>query len=246
MRILLAAAPVIHREQAFNLQTILEYMKAYCERAELIVFGEAVLQGFNSLCWHYEEDRTVAVALTDASIVKIRAAAKRRHIAVSFGMIERRSGSLYSTQLFIGADGEIVNVFHRVSPGWKDCSQTNGHYREGARFEKFSYGGKTFAVGLCGDLWTEGRPEEMKALSADVVLWPVWCDYPASEWNGAVRQEYACQAALCGHDVLLVNPFCTDPEGAGNAAGACVHFRDGIIVREHPSGRPGVLMVTLE
>ena len=124
MRILLAAAPVIHREQAFNLQTILEYMKTYCERAELIVFGEAVLQGFDSLCWHYEEDRTVAVALTDASIVKIRAAAKRRHIAVSFGMIERRSGSLYSTQLFIGADGEIVNVFHRVSPGWKDRSQT--------------------------------------------------------------------------------------------------------------------------
>ena len=106
MRILLAAAPVIHREQAFNLQTILEYMKTYCEKAELIVFGEAVLQGFDSLCWHYEEDRTVAVALTDASIVKIRAAAKRRHIAVSFGMIERRSGSLYSTQLFIGADGE--------------------------------------------------------------------------------------------------------------------------------------------
>ena len=86
----------------------------------------------------------------------------------------------------------------------------------------------------------------MKALSADVVLWPVWCDDPASEWNGAVRQKYACQAALCGHDVLLVNPFCTDPEGAGNAAGACVHFRDGAIVREHPSGKPGVLMVTLE
>lgn len=197
MRILLAAAPVIHREQAFNLQTILEYMKAYCERAELIVFGEAVLQGFNSLCWHYEEDRTVAVALTDASIVKIRAAAKRRHIAVSFGMIERRSGSLYSTQLFIGADGEIVNVFHRVSPGWKDRSQTNGHYREGARFEKFSYGGKTFAVGLCGDLWTEGRPEEMKALSADMVLWRVWCDDPArsetgpSGRNTPVRQRSA-------------------------------------------------------
>lgn len=127
MKILLASAPVIDREQEFNLQTILEYMKTYRGRAELIVFGEAVLQGFDCLCWNYEENQAVAAALTDAPIVKLRAAAKTYHMAVSFGMIERRDGSLYSAQLFIGADGEIVNVFHRVSPGWKAFSQTDEH-----------------------------------------------------------------------------------------------------------------------
>lgn len=40
MRILLASAPVINREIDFNLQTLLEYMKAYRGKAELIVFGE--------------------------------------------------------------------------------------------------------------------------------------------------------------------------------------------------------------
>lgn len=245
MKILLASAPVINREQEFNLQTILEYMKTYRGRAELIVFGEAVLQGFDCLCWNYEEDQAVAAALTDAPIVKLRAAAKTYHMAVSFGMIERRDGSLYSAQLFIGADGEIVNVFRRVSPGWKAFSQTDEHYREGARFEKFSYHGKTFAVGLCGDLWTEGRPEEMKALNADVVLWPVWCDYTPAEWNGTVKQEYARQAARCGKNVLLVNPFCAGSQSPESAAGACVHFRDGVIVQEHPSGKPGVLPVFL-
>ena len=245
MKILLASAPVISREQEFNLQTILEYMKTYRGRAELIVFGEAVLQGFDCLCWNYEEDQAVAAALTDAPIVKLRAAAKTYHMAVSFGMIERRDGSLYSAQLFIGADGEIVNVFRRVSPGWKAFSQTDEHYREGARFEKFSYHGKTFAVGLCGDLWTEGRPEEMKALNADVVLWPVWCDYTPAEWNGTVKQEYARQAARCGKNVLLVNPFCAGFQSPESAAGACVHFRDGVIVQEYPSGKPGVLPVFL-
>ena len=138
-----------------------------------------------------------------------------------------------------------MNLFHRVSVGWKDVSQTDEHYREGERFEKFTCNGKSFAVGLCGDLWTEGRPEEMKALQADVVLWPVWCDYSPAEWNDTVKYEYAQQAAKCGHDVLLVNPFCTDPTATDCATGACVHFRNGSIVRELPSGRPGTLLIEL-
>ena len=44
MRILLASAPVINREIEFNLQTLLEYMKAYRGKVELIVFGESILQ----------------------------------------------------------------------------------------------------------------------------------------------------------------------------------------------------------
>ena len=50
MRILLASAPVINREIDFNLQTLLEYMKAYRGKVELIVFGESILQGFECLC----------------------------------------------------------------------------------------------------------------------------------------------------------------------------------------------------
>ena len=46
MRILLASAPVINREIEFNLQTLLEYMKAYSGKVELIVFGESLMQGF--------------------------------------------------------------------------------------------------------------------------------------------------------------------------------------------------------
>ena len=228
MRILLASAPVINREIEFNLQTLLEYMKAYRGKVELIVFGESILQGFECLCWDYEKDRSVGIALEDAPVRRIRAAAKEYRLAVSFGMIERRGDHLYS-----------------VSVGWKDVSQTDEHYREGERFEKFTCNGKSFAVGLCGDLWTEGQPEEMKALQADVVLWSVWCDYSPAEWNDTVKDEYAQQAARCGRDVLLVNPFCTDPTATDCATGACVHFRNGSIVRELPSGRPGTLLIEL-
>lgn len=137
-----------------------------------------------------------------------------------------------------------MNVFHRVSIGWRVASRTDFHYREGTHFEKFQYGGKCFAIGLCGDLWTEGRPEEMMALCVDIVLWPVWCDYDFAEWNQKLKHEYASQAALCGKDVLLVNPFCADPDGC--AAGGCAHFQNGRIIKEQPAGEAGVLITDVK
>lgn len=74
----------------------------------------------------------------------------------------------------------------------------------------------------------------------------MWCDYDPDEWNKNIKYEYASQAALCGKDVLLVNPFCADREKEGGTAGACVHFRDGKIRNERPAGMTGVLITDVE
>lgn len=245
MRIALASVPVKTKNISYNLQSMLDAIKACNGKADLIVFGESVLQGFDCLCWLYETDCNVAVTLTDGAIKEMRKAAKESRMAVSFGFIERSGSILYSSQIFIGATGEIVNLFHRVSVGWKEYKKTGEHYQEGAHFKKFSYNEKTFAIGLCGDLWAEGRPEEMKALNADIILWPVWCDYDAEEWNVRIKKEYADQAALCGKDVFLVNPLCADGV-PGCAAGGCVWFQNGSILKEHPAGSAGLLIVEME
>lgn len=245
MKIALAFAPVKNRNIEFNMQAMIEAMEKVRGQADVIVFGESVLQGFDCLSWDYETDKNMAVILTDAPIRQMREAARKNGMAVSFGFIERIEDTLYSSQIFIGADGEIVNLFHRVSEGWKYYWITDDHYREGQHFEKFCYGGKSFAIGLCGDLWTDGRPEEMKALSANVVLWPVWCDYKAEEWNSSIKYEYAEQAALCGDCVLLVNPYCVDPEATDVASGGAVYFQNGIIAAEKPSGNSGVFIVEI-
>jgi len=86
-------------------------------------------------------------------------------------------------------------------------------------------------------------PEEMRALNADVVLWPIWCDYKAEEWNGSINQEYAEQAALCGDCVLLVNPFCNDPDAEDSASGGASHYACGRIVAAEAAGSSGVLIV---
>ena len=245
MRIALASAPVKNKDMEFNLQAMVDAMEKASRKADVILFGESVLQGFDSLCWDYETDKNMAVALTDVPIRWMCEAAKHNKIAVSFGLIERAGDLLYSSQIFIGADGEIVNVFHRVSIGWKEYTKTDDHYREGTGLEKFLYGEKTFSIGLCGDLWTDGRPEEMKALNADVVLWPVWCDYNAEGWNSSIKHEYAEQAALCGDCVLLVNPYCADSEGNDAAAGGVVYFKHGSIAAEMPAGKSGAIIVEI-
>ncbi len=243
MKIALATATVKNRNIEFNMQAMIDAMNKASGQAEVIIFGESVLQGFDCLCWDYETDKHMAVAITDAPIYRMREATKQCGIAVSFGFIERIDDILYSSQIFIGSDGEIVTVFHRVSIGWKEYDKTDDHYREGKHFEKFCFGGKSFAIGLCGDLWTDGRPEEMKALNADVVLWPVWCDYNADKWNNSIKHEYAEQAALCGDSVLLVNPCCADPDAPDVASGGLAYFRNGSIVSELSAGNSGTMIV---
>lgn len=245
MKIALASVPVKNRNVEFNMHAMIDAMNIASGKAEVILFGESVLQGFDCLCWDYETDKHVAVALTDAPIQRMCEAAKKYGIAVSFGFIERIDDILHSSQIFIGSGGEIVTVFHRVSIGWKEFTKTDNHYQEGKHFEKFCYGGKSFAIGLCGDLWTDGRPEEMKALNADVVLWPVWCDYNAGEWNNCIKHEYAEQAVLCGDCVLLVNPYCADAEETDAAAGGVVYFKQGSIVADMPSGNSGAIIVEI-
>lgn len=178
-------------------------------------------------------------------IHKLCDAAKVHHIAISFGLIERERDSLYSGQVFIGSEGKILDVFRRVSIGWKDHVQTDCHYKEGTNFHSFSYAGKTFSVALCGDLWTDCKPEEISALHSDIVLWPVWCDYDTAEWNERIKFEYAQQAALCSAHVLLVNPFCADLDPIGYAAGGAAHFCAGNILSEFPAGEPGILFVDI-
>lgn len=243
MKIALAASPVRTGDVPYNLSSILQTAAQCSGKADMVLFGETSLQGFDCLVWDYETDRQMAVSLDDPRMMQVRDAAKRYRIAISFGYIEKTEDALYSSQIVIDDTGTVIQNFHRVSIGWKEYRRTDEHYREGANFEAFCYRGKKIAIGLCGDLWTDGRPEEMKALNVSLVLWPVWCDYNAAEWNESIKYEYAAQAALCGERVLLVNPFCEDSDAGCNAAGGAVYFRNGSIAKELAAGKSGALIV---
>jgi len=246
MKIALASSPVITKDIQHNIFSILQAVEHCRGKADMVVFGEASLQGFDCLSWDYETDCHVAVSQEDSRIMQIRESAERNKIAVSFGYIEKTDEALFSSQMVIDPAGALIHNFRRVSVGWKEYWHTDNRYREGERFKTFSYSGKRFSIGLCGDLWTEGKPEEMRALNPDIILWPVWCDYAPQDWNERIKQEYAQQASLCGDRVLLVNPFCADPGVTDAARGGAVYFIRGVLAEEMPAGECSILTVKVE
>ena len=242
MIIALAAVGFKNGDTAYNKEKIKETIREYSGRADLVLFGETFLQGFDSLTWNYEEDRQTAVSMDDPVIREIREAAEKNGIAVSFGYVEKEGDVLYSSQLAIGAAGEIINNFRRVSVGWKE-PVADSHYQEGKEFPVFDYLGRKFTVGLCGDLWYEENIRKLKEIQADIVLWPVYTDYPYEEWNKTVKLEYAEQVAPLGKPVLYVNSVCLEREGYEIARGGAALFENGAIKCETPSGKESVLLV---
>lgn len=79
----------------------------------------------------------MAVSLHDHIILQICQAAKKNHMAVSFGYIEKAGGSIFSSQIVIDSDGAIIHNYHRVSPGWKEHF-AGAHYVEGSILKHFS------------------------------------------------------------------------------------------------------------
>ena len=216
-----------------------------CEKfsggADMLLFGEAFLQGFDGLTWEYEKDRNIAVTSDSAEIAQIREAARMNNIAVCFGYMERAGEDIYSSYMVVSGRGEIVCNYRRMSVGWK-MQGVDGHYKEGGAPAVFDMDGLKFGVALCGDLWTDDVAECIKGCGADVILWPVYTDFEPDVWNATEKFEYAERAAMyCGR-VLLVNSVC---DGEGLAKGGGADFADGMIVSEVPSGGEGLLEVEI-
>ena len=244
MTIALAAVGFRNGEITYNKEKLIKIIREYCNKSDLILFGETFLQGFDSLSWEYDRDKEIAISADDSIIEEIREAAKENSVAVSFGYIEKAEDSLYSSQLTIGRDGKTIDNFRRVSVGWKEPI-ADSHYKEGDGFHKFRFEDKEFAVGLCGDLWDDQNVKSMKDLDAEIVLWPVYTDFNYREWNESIKNEYAEQAALFGHKVLYVNAVCLDREGHEIARGGAAYFLDGKIKRQTPAGEESILCVRL-
>jgi N-carbamoylputrescine amidase len=222
----------------------METMVAYAGQADMVLFGESFLQGFYSANFDPAHDAQIALPSDDPAIIEICACAAQHGIGVSFGFIERDGERFYSSQITIDAHGRVVDLYRRVSPGWK--LPHAGHvYREGEGFHSFRWLGYTIVVGLCGDLWYDEHIEAVNRLAPDVVFWPVYTDYAPDAWNERVKSEYAAQAGKLQASVLYVNSCCLDKTGPEIARGGAAVFHAGAICQEIPSGTEACLLVTL-
>lgn len=243
MKILLAGLGFINGDINYNKNKIINTIKKY-SNVDMIVFGEAFLQGFNALCFKYETDINVAISISDDIIKELQDVSKEYQVGVSFGYFEKDGNNIYSSQLTIDKNGFIINNYRRVSVGWKELDASD-NYKEGTSFPNFKFLDKNLTVALCGDLWYDENLKILKNINSDIVLWPVYTDFNSDEWNSTIKYEYSSQVKELHKDVLLVNSFRLD--GANDEAkGGCSHFKDGLIINEAPSGKEDVLLVIID
>lgn len=240
MKIILCAAENKDRDVAFNTAQIKSFIEKTKEEApDLLLFGEAFLQGFDSLSFNYHEDIKTAVSVESDAVFEIRKYAEKAQTAIGFGFIESDNGALFSSYLIVGKNGETICKYQRVSPGWR-IAKTSSEYCEGDTFRTCAIAEKTLAVIICGDLWEDSLLARITALKADAFLWPVFCAYKKREWEQSIRAEYAARAAGVNAPVLFVNSRIGE-EGAYSAGGAAVFFA-GTTVLELPMEETGFLV----
>lgn len=243
MRCALAAVGFINENIEKNKSTIIETMIKCSGEADVVIFGEAFLQGFYGANFCEEHDAEIAVSKDSQVISEIQSAARNYAIAVSFGFIEKEEDCFYSSQITIDKKGEVLNLYRRVSHGWKECF-AGEKYREGSCFNTFIFENKKVTVALCGDLWDTENIYKINALNPDVIWWPVYTDFNFNDWNSSVKNDYARQAGKLQAPVLYVNSLCIDKADEEEIAkGGAVLFDRGAIKEEIASGKEGILMV---
>ena len=242
MKCALASMGFINEDVQYNKNVVIDTMKKCSNDVDIVIFGEAFLQGFYGATFEIKHDEKLALIQNDLIIKEICSVAKEYKIAVSFGFIEKVDNCFYSSQITIDSNGNVIDVYRRVSPGWKE-EFANEQYREGNNFHTFSYMDRKIVVGLCGDFWFDENIKEVKQLFPDIVFWPVYTDFNYNEWNTSIKYEYAEQAGKIGGSVLYVNSVCKDKAGDEIARGGSVLFIDGEIRKEIPSGKEDILFV---
>ena len=244
MKCLLASMGFINENIEYNKNVIINTLKKYSKIADIVIFGEAYLQGFYALNFDVDHDTKIAVASKGPIINEIRKTSKKYNIGVSFGFIEKEGKSFYSSQITIDKNGLIIDIFRRVSPGWKESSATV-QYLEGESFRVFEFMNNKIAIGLCGDLWFENNVDKIKAIKPEVVFWPVYTDFASEIWNSTEKHEYAKQANRFCNKVLYVNSLNMDKDSLEYAKGGSAFFENGTRRQEAPSGKEATLLVEI-
>ncbi|HZK41612.1 MAG TPA: carbon-nitrogen hydrolase family protein, partial [Clostridia bacterium] len=91
-------------------EAIIEVSQRGCD---LLVFGEAYLQGFEGFSFSYREDIHKALFVRSPDITLIRHWAREHKVGVAFGFLENEAGALYSSYLVIDKAGELAGHYRR-------------------------------------------------------------------------------------------------------------------------------------
>ncbi|MCZ7408250.1 carbon-nitrogen hydrolase family protein [Parvimonas micra] len=221
----------------YNIEKIEKAIISANGKADLLCFGEAFLQGFDSLSWNYEIDKSIAITKESVTMEKLKKLSEKHKIDLGIGYIEREKEKIYSSFIVI-EKGKIIHNYRRITKNWKEYSITDEHYCEGEISETFIYKNREFKIALCGDMWI--CPEKFK--TNGILLWPVYCNFTKEEWENTEQSDYAKQSKLASDNVLFVNSITKDePISVGGA----YYFKNGKIEKSLELDKEDILFVEI-
>lgn len=244
MKIALIAAVSRTDQVEENLNTLFENArKAKGQGADLALYGEAFLQGFEAMTFEYESDIHKCLSLGSRTIARVMAFCKAEGIALGLGYYENAHGAIYASYLLVGDLGQVLANYRRVSPGWKEPG-AHADYREGKHFLSVRYKGKELALMLCGDFWEDELLPQILEMDdkADAFLWPVHCDYDVGSWQASEEAEYRKRSALLAAPVLFINNFTEEQD---RAKGGLYHWHLGRTQARADMGQEAILLVEI-
>lgn len=118
-------APVYLDREATLAKVVATVHEAARNGAELVALPEALVPGYPfwamaldpmSINAFLQRLYAQAVEIPSPALDPLRAAARETGVTVCLGLSERAGGTLYNSQLFIGADGEIVGRRRKLVP----------------------------------------------------------------------------------------------------------------------------------
>lgn len=243
MKIVLATPQLTLDQPAVNLQAILKAcQEAHGAGADLVLFGEVALQGFEAMTFDYQHDIPLAVGLSSPEIACLCQTAKDLSLAIGVGLYLNIQGGIYSAYLVLDKEGQQAALYKRISSGWLEAKAlTNADYRTGREAIIFELEGKKFTIMLCGDYWEDDLLPLWVELDdqVDAFIWPVHCDYSIEEWSSGERQAYADRTQIMFKPILFINNYVED---LGRAKGGAYVWLQGHTLAAQGAGQAGLLV----
>lgn len=237
MKIGLVSYEFNNGEIEYNIKKIEKAIISANGKADLLCFGETFLQGFDSLSWNYEIDKSIAITKDSFIMDKLKNLSEKYNIDLGIGYIEREREQIFSSFVVI-EKGKIIHNYRRITKNWKEYLITDEHYCEGKISETFIYKNTEFKIALCGDMWI--CPEKFK--TNGILLWPVYCNFTKEEWENTEQSDYAKQSKLASDNVLLVNSITKkEPISIGGA----YYFKNGKIENSLELDKEDILFVEI-
>ncbi|NLZ37673.1 MAG: carbon-nitrogen hydrolase family protein [Clostridiales bacterium] len=238
MRIGLATYEFRNKNIDFNIGQIKRGLREASGKADILCFGEAFLQGFDSLCWDFETDKHIAVTQSSEIMNSVCRLSLKYGVDLIFGYIEREDESIYSSCAVI-TNGQLTHNYRRISHGWKVFWRTDDHYKEGNTVVEFNYKGYPIMIAICGDMWD--CQERFK--TDGLLIWPIFVNFKLEEWEQVEKEAYAKQALLSAERTMMIDSL--SPETEPNGVGGTFYFCNGEIIQSAEYGVESIMIIEI-